>query len=142
MLTRNQIGIAVDRLRPGAAYTQYATYAALLATWADETAIPTQAELEAAYTEWEAEQAIAATVEQVQDGAEAQAAAVPGFASWTEQHGLDWIDTNMGDDVIDAISNLADAKLLMKKQVTAFNAIWRLTKALVNEKWPNLQEPE
>lgn len=50
------IGIAIDRLRPGAKYRRYSTYAELVATWEDETAIPTEAELQAAYDAWLAEQ--------------------------------------------------------------------------------------
>lgn len=56
------IGIAIDRLRPGAKYRRYETYAELVNTWEDETSIPTEAELQAAYTDWLDEQAAATTL--------------------------------------------------------------------------------
>jgi hypothetical protein len=75
----------------------------------------------------------------VQAGAFDQVAAVPGFARWTEQEGLDWIDANIGNGEIAAVANLADAKALMTKQAVAFRALWRLAVALRNETWPNLE---
>lgn len=76
----------------------------------------------------------------VKAGAEAQVSGVPGFATWTEQQGLDWIDANIGDTPIDAITNLAEAKALMKKQATAFAALWRFAVAFRNQIFPNLQD--
>ena len=76
----------------------------------------------------------------IQAGAEAQGSKVPGFASWTEQQGLDWIHTNIGDTPIHAVTSLAEAKVVMKKQATAFEALWRFTVAFRNEIYPNLQD--
>lgn len=51
-------GIAIDRLRPGAKYLRYKTYADLVETWEDESPLPSDAELKAAYAAWEAEQRV------------------------------------------------------------------------------------
>jgi hypothetical protein len=75
----------------------------------------------------------------VKAGAITQASAIPSFAHWTEQDGLDWIDANIGNGEIAAVANLADAKALMTKQAVAFRALWRLAVALRNETWPNLE---
>ncbi len=78
----------------------------------------------------------------IQSEAEAQAKNVPGFASWTEQQGLDWIEANIGDTPIDTITNLAEAKALMKKQATAITALWRFTVAFRNKIYPHLQDTD
>jgi hypothetical protein len=46
--------IAIDRLRPGAKWRRSDDYAALVATWEDDTDIPTDQELIDAYDEWSA----------------------------------------------------------------------------------------
>lgn len=57
-MTSYEISVAIDRLRPGARYSRYSTYAELAATWEEgQGEPPTQAELEAAYAEWEEEEA-------------------------------------------------------------------------------------
>lgn len=45
--------IAIDILRPAAKWRRSDDYAALAATWEDETTIPTDAELIAAYNTWQ-----------------------------------------------------------------------------------------
>lgn len=80
------------------------------------------------------------TNEAVEAGAKTQAENVPGFATWTEQQGLDWIAANIGNTPIDAITNLTEAKALMKKQATAFTALWRFTVAFRNKIFPDLQD--
>ena len=61
----------------------------------------------------------------VQQESDNQAASIPGWASWTEQQTLDWIDANVDD--------LVSAK-------TAIKAMTRMLIALRNKTWPNLQE--
>jgi hypothetical protein len=78
----------------------------------------------------------------VQSGAQAQAAAIPSFAFWTEQRGLDWIANHIGPARIDGITNLAEAKAVMNDQTIAFEALWRMIVAMRNQLWPNLQETE
>lgn len=56
MLTETVLVIALDRIRPGAKYRRYRTYDEIVATWEDETAIPTEAELQTAYDAWLVEQ--------------------------------------------------------------------------------------
>lgn len=131
--------IAIDRVMPGAKWLQAKDYATLVATWQDVQPVPEESVLLAAYADWEAEQLIAADVALVKEGSEAQAAAIPNFAHWTEQQGLDWIAANINDIPIDAITNLAEAKVIMKKQVIAIKALWRLCKAFLNHTWPHLE---
>jgi hypothetical protein len=134
--------IAIDRLLPGAKWLQSGSYAELVATWGDVQPVPSDAALIAAYAEWEADQVILAARNVIQSGAKAQAANIPNFARWTEQQGLDWIAANIGNGAIDAVTNLADAKALMKKQAVAFNATWRVDKSFLNHTWPDLENSE
>jgi hypothetical protein len=60
-LTSDQLAVAIDYLRPKAAYKRYDTYANLAATWEDAvTTCPTEAELEAAWTLINSRQSITA----------------------------------------------------------------------------------
>lgn len=134
-------GIAIDRLRPGAIYTHYQTYSDLLRTYSAENALPlpTDAELQQAYADWQMEEAIRLAQVTVQLGAKTQVANIPNFARWTEQQGLDWIAANIGDTPIDAVTSLTEAKVLMKKQAVVLAALWRVAKAFLNHTWPDLE---
>jgi hypothetical protein len=119
--------------------------ATLLANWTQAPAgydVPTEAQLLTALAVVEAQIVATDATEAVQIGAETQAAAIPGFAHWTEQEGLDWIDENIGNGAIAAVTNLAEAKALMIKQAIAFRALWRVSKAFLNHTWPNLEGSE
>ena len=59
-----------------------------------------------------------------QEESGAQAASIPGWATWTEQESLDWIDLNVTD--------LDSAKQAIK-------AMTRMLLALRNKNWPNLE---
>lgn len=59
-----------------------------------------------------------------QEQAESDAAAIPGYASWTEQEMLDYIEAN--------VTNLASAKTVLK-------AMGRMIVALRNKAWPGLE---
>jgi hypothetical protein len=63
-------------------------------------------------------------VDQVQADAKGQAAAVPNWATWTEQQAVDWINAN--------VTNLASAKQVLI-------AMARMLVALRNQTWPDLQ---
>lgn len=134
--------IAVDRLLPGAKWLRAESYAELVTTWGDAQPVPSDAALIAAYADWQAEQVIQVAQDVVQLGAKTQATTIPNFAHWTEQQGLDWIAANIGDTPINAVTNLADAKLLMKKQAVALEALWRVAKAFLNHTWPDLENTE
>jgi len=101
---------------------------------------PTEPELLAALVMVESSIDDETVLAAIEAGAENQAAAIPNFASWTEAEMLTWIDTNIGDIPIDAITNLAEAKALMKKQATAIRAITRFTVAFRNKLFPALQD--
>lgn len=119
------------------------TLTTLLANWSqapvgyDE---PTEAQLLTALAVVKAGIADEEAVQAVENGAESQAAGIPNFATWTEAQMTAWIDANIGDTPIDAITNLAEAKALMKKQATAFTALARFTVAFRNKLFPKLQD--
>ena len=50
------LGVAIDRLRPGAKYFRYGNYTELSTTWADETSLPTEQELIDEWAVYEREQ--------------------------------------------------------------------------------------
>ena len=71
-----------------------------------------------------AEQLAAERTAAVRAAADSQAAAVPGWATWTEQQAVDYINTNVTD--------LAKAK-------TVLVAMARMMVALRNAQWPGLE---
>jgi len=93
---------------------------------------PSEAEIAAARAIVEAhnaadltpEQAAAARADAVRAAADGQAAAIPGWARWTEAEVLAWLDTNVTD--------LASAKAALK-------AMARMLVALRNAQWPHLE---
>jgi hypothetical protein len=103
---------------------------------------PTEAELLTALGTVLSEVTAQDAVDVVQSGASAQVDAIPSFAFWTEQHGLDWIANHIGPTQIDGITNLAAAKAVMNDQTTAFEALWRMVVAMRNQLWPDKQETE
>jgi hypothetical protein len=136
-------GIAIDRLRPGAKYLRYATYADLVETWADETTLPSDAELIAAYAEWvaeqEAEQIAAAHDAQVEADSYDDIVAIPDWAHWTEEQVLEWIDAHTSAAQVDAITNLPQAKIVLNDMATQLRALSRLCVALRNKVYPRLE---
>lgn len=90
-------------------------------------------------------------VQQVKDAAEGHAAAVPGWASWTEVEALSWHQTNLKDlldSIPDDVTNLELAQLkqviqqmldVQRNQVALARAMIRMVVALRNENWPRLQ---
>lgn len=93
-----------------------------LVTWANGV-IPTQGQIDQA-------NAIIAVhdpidyVALVQAGAESQAEAIPGWATWTEAEALDYINTNVVD--------LPSALIVLR-------AMARMLVALRNNTWPRLE---
>lgn len=65
---------------------------------------------------------------------------VPGYATWSENEALAWLDTHISDQKIDAIGNLADAKILLKDISKAIRGITRIEIAIRNHLWPDLPE--
>jgi hypothetical protein len=136
-------GIAIDRLRPGAKYLRYQTYADLVATWADATPLPSDAELIAAYAEWvteqETEQTTAAHNAQVAADSYTDIVAIPGWAHWDEETVLAWIDDHTSATQVNAIANLEQAKVVLNDMATQLRALSRLCVALRNKVYPNLE---
>lgn len=63
---------------------------------------------------------------------------IPGWATWTEQEALDWFNANISDTQIDAVTNLTEAKVILKHQSQALFAIGRMVMALRDHTWPEL----
>jgi len=91
---------------------------------------------------------------QVQRQAEADAAAIPEWAMWTEEQALEWFNTNIADllaeipDIngltADTYRNNAQAidaqyQDIFAGLVAMNRALARLVIALRNERWPNLE---
>lgn len=117
--------------------------ASLLANWSQAIPNtypePTEAQLLSALATVEAAIATQDAIEIVEANAEAQIVAIPNFAHWTEAQFLAWIDANISNTQIDAIANLADAKVFMEKQTVAFTALMRMVVGLRNKVFPNLE---
>ena len=80
------------------------------------------------------------TIQQRLDAAEAHARAIPTWATWDETQALDWWEANLSDGQVDLIANLADAKVMLKKQNSAIRAMARLLIAMRDRLWPHLPE--
>jgi hypothetical protein len=74
------------------------------------------------------------------NAAESNARNVPSWATWTETQVVDWWNTNLSDAQVDAIANLADAKILMKKQNAGIKAMARMLIAIRDRVFPNVPE--
>lgn len=121
------IALAVEQLVPAALYHDAATYTRLTATWFDARAIPTEAELDAAWAVIVAERD-AFAAKQVRDAAlEASAKVtaknIPAWATFTESEAISYIQTNVTD--------LTSAK-------TVLIALARMVVHLRDAQWPDL----
>lgn len=72
----------------------------------------------------------------------ADAKNIPGWATWDEQQALEWANNHISDTQIDAIGNLADAKVLLKDMSKAVQGIARLEIAIRDKLWPDLPEDD
>jgi len=91
-------------------------------------------------------------VQQTQDNAEDQAAAIPEWSGWTEAEGLQWHTDNLKtliDAVPEDVTGLELAQLkqviqrlvdIQRAQVQLARASIRMQIALRNQAWPRLQE--
>lgn len=85
-----------------------------------------------------ADMAAQETVASVQANAKAQAAAIPNWASWTEEEVLTWFDTNITNAL--PAANLAGANVVLGRMATAQRAMARMIVALRNAQYPDLQD--
>lgn len=72
--------------------------------------------------------------------AKTNASNIPGWALWDEQAALDWYNANLADGLVDNIGSLADAKVMLKKQNAAIQALGRMIIAIRDKLWPDLPE--
>lgn len=74
------------------------------------------------------------------NAAESNVRNVPSWATWTEAQTLDWWNTNLSDAQVDAVTSLADAKVLMKKQNAGIKSMARMLIAIRDRVFPNVPE--
>ena len=68
----------------------------------------------------------------IDQGADAQARDIPGWASWTEAEVLDWLTANVAPEI----------EGLAPKTYAAIRAMARMIVALRNKTWPQLEGGE
>ena len=78
-------------------------------------------------------------IQQVQEGAEQEAQAVPGWATWSSAQADAWYQNNVRD-AFDAATTLAAMKAVIGTIIQVQWCIIRLLIALRNHTWPALQE--
>ena len=70
--------------------------------------------------------------------ARANAKAIPAWATWTEDEVNTWITGKFDQPTIGAITNLAEAQVVLGDMATAMRAMARLIIALRDAQWPDL----
>lgn len=78
------------------------------------------------------------TIEQVEANAAAQAANIPGWATWDEATALNWFDTNIGNNL--PVTNLSEANEVLADMATLQRNLIRMVIALRNKTMAHLQE--
>lgn len=63
---------------------------------------------------------------------------VPGWATWTVDEALTWFDDNLSDAQIDALTDLAGAKVALKRIVAENRAMAQMLLAIRDKIWPDL----
>lgn len=76
---------------------------------------------------------------QTRDGAAAQAAAIPAWATWTEAEALAWLQANI-DDPLAAATTVAQVKPILQRMAAVLQAMARMEIALRNQAWPELEK--
>lgn len=153
MATINDVDIrlVLGRLRPLSEYRWigtkgdkgYASLAECIAEWRDDkTAMPNETALMAEWAIYQAEETtrqqqeneIQATIE----AAKTNARNIPNWATWDEAQVLVWMDANLSDAAVDALTIPAGAKTIIKTQNTMLRALARMVVALRDDTWPDL----
>jgi hypothetical protein len=75
----------------------------------------------------------------VAQGAEASAAAIPNWASWTLAQWNTYYNANISGTQVTAIATLADAKIVLGKMSTVIDSLAKMEIALRNKTFPKLQ---
>lgn len=136
------LALAIEHLISEAQYSDASSYERLQRTWTDARVLPTLPELEQAWADWQTLQQAALDkrndLQQKEQSAKVAAGKIPGWATWTEQQLLDWVNTNISSTQIDAVTNLTEAKGILNKQSTAIVAMARMILAMRSKLWPDL----
>lgn len=72
-------------------------------------------------------------------GAEASAAAIPNWATWTTAQWTAYFNANISGTQVSAIASLADAKVVLGKMSTVIDSLAKMEIALRNKTFPKLQ---
>lgn len=63
---------------------------------------------------------------------------IPNWATWTQQQWNAWRDANISATQIDAIGNLADAKIMLTKMSTVLDNLAKMEIAIRDQVWWDL----
>jgi len=75
-----------------------------------------------------------------EENAKPNAKAVPGWAVWDEAQANDWYNVHISDAQIEAVSNLEEAKVIMKDMSLALRNLGIIVIAMRDRLWPDLPE--
>ena len=79
-------------------------------------------------------------VREIEQGTDAQIAAVPGWAHWTVEQAGQWHTSNISNLL--PVGNLAEANTLLANVDTELRAMSRMLIAMRNKLWPELEGSE
>lgn len=74
------------------------------------------------------------------NGARARAKAIPNWASWTPEQWAAFFNANLSDVETDKITNIAIAKVMIKRQNAVIDAIAKMLMATRDELWSDLPD--
>lgn len=75
-----------------------------------------------------------------QNAAETLAASIPNWAGWSVQDWANYYSANISSTQINAVANLADAKVIMNKMATVIDSLAKMEIALRNRVFPKLED--
>jgi len=100
----------------------------------------TRFERELTAAEWLTYLSIADPVRARQVASKTTAKNIPNWATWTQTDWATWRDANVSATQIDAIGNLADAKVMLNKMSVVLDSLAKMEIALRDQVWPDLPE--
>lgn len=65
---------------------------------------------------------------------------IPNWALWDEAQAAQWFEDNLSDAIIDSVSNLDEAKVILKRYAAVLRGLARMSIAIRDHIWPDLPE--
>ena len=65
---------------------------------------------------------------------------IPSWATWTQADWNTFFGNNLSDEQVDLVTNLAQAKAMMKRQNAVINNLAKIIIAMRDQIWPDLPE--